>query len=376
MLSEYIAACLLIFVAEMGDKTQILAMTFATKYHVHQVLIGVMLGSLVNHGIAVVLGSYLANVAPLGLIRIIAAFAFIAFGIWTLTTKEKDEEDADRKYLGPVFTVAMAFFVGELGDKTQLAAITLATSATYPLFILLGTVSGMVLTSALGIYIGRKLGHKIPELALKLASAGVFVFFGLISLWENVPSSYMTLPNIAGFLFFLALILTYLVTKEILASKQRESSLLQRRAELLHQHIYGIRSIINELCLGEETCTKCQGRNCPVGLSKQALTAMLVQEGMGSSKDWVSPEKEDKKSFDLFTAREGLLKTMAACHMLNQTDQHLRFLDSTRQSLEQICFGKTLSFDGDLEDYLSQLKKESPVLALRLRKMIENQEIE
>src|SRR5690606_22932798 len=146
--------------AEMGDKTQILAMAFATQYQVKKVLMGVFLGSLLNHGIAVALGSYLSSVIPINTIQIIAGISFVGFALWTLKNDDDDEEEGDSKgKFGPVFTVAMAFFIGELGDKTQLTAITLSVDASYPVFILLGTVSGMILTSSLGIYVGSKIGN-------------------------------------------------------------------------------------------------------------------------------------------------------------------------------------------------------------------------
>src|SRR5690554_2998779 len=161
MIQEMIKAFFLIFIAEMGDKTQILAMAFATRFPVRKVLLGIGLGALLNHGLAVALGSSLSRVVPLSTIQIIAGAAFIGFALWTLKPENGEEEKEPRMQFGPTATVALAFFIGELGDKTQLTAITLAADARYPLLILGGTVSGMIATGALGIFIGKKLGEKI-----------------------------------------------------------------------------------------------------------------------------------------------------------------------------------------------------------------------
>ncbi|NLV91773.1 MAG: TMEM165/GDT1 family protein [Firmicutes bacterium] len=91
MIQDYLRATFLIFMAEMGDKTQILAMTFATRFAVGQVLLGVGIGSLLNHGLAVLLGTLLATVIPLTMLRLVAAISFLGFGLWTLTASADDE---------------------------------------------------------------------------------------------------------------------------------------------------------------------------------------------------------------------------------------------------------------------------------------------
>ena len=159
MLQELVTSCFLIVAAEMGDKSQILAMTFATKYSIRQVMLGVSIGALLNHGIAVALGSSLPKLISLDLVRIFAGIAFIAFALFSLAhTEDDDLEDTETNRFGPVITVATTFFIGELGDKTQLAAITLSSSAEHPLLVLAGTVSGMIITSAIGIIIGSRMG--------------------------------------------------------------------------------------------------------------------------------------------------------------------------------------------------------------------------
>ena len=173
MINELIRAFFLIFAAEMGDKTQIIAMTFATQYKVKEVLMGVFLGVFLNHGLAILLGRYISKLIPMNWIQLIAGFMFVIFGL--LALREEDVEDTkNKKSFGPIFTVALAFFVGELGDKTQLTAMTLSAEGNYPFFILIGTTLGMMATSGLGIYVGSKIGEKISDIFIKIVSSQRF----------------------------------------------------------------------------------------------------------------------------------------------------------------------------------------------------------
>lgn len=189
MTEELLGAFLLVFAAEMGDKTQILAMMFASRYKAASVLTGVFIGSLLNHGLAVLLGATLGNVIPIPVLAAVAGLAFIYFAFSSLKNEDSEEEHT-RGYKNPIIAVASAFFVGELGDKTQLAAITLSMDAVYPFIILIGTVSAMVVTSSIGIWVGSKIGKRIPETLIKVISAILFYGFGSIKLitlfWNKV----------------------------------------------------------------------------------------------------------------------------------------------------------------------------------------------
>lgn len=111
MFQELIQAFFFIFMAEMGDKTQLMAMAFATKYSLSKVLLGVALGSFLNHGLAALLGTYLTLFIPLDTIGLLAAFAFIFFGLWALKVNGDDgEENELHSRFGPVIMVASAFF--------------------------------------------------------------------------------------------------------------------------------------------------------------------------------------------------------------------------------------------------------------------------
>lgn len=172
--------------AEMGDKTQLLAMAFATKYQASKVLIGVFIATVLNHACAVALGNFITRYAAIDIwVQVIASLSFILFGLWTIRGDKLEGEDERETRFGPIVTVAIAFFIAELGDKTQLATIALATKfPANPIGILIGTTTGMLIADAIGIIIGVVMCKRIPERTIKLVSAGAFIFFGLIGSYQ------------------------------------------------------------------------------------------------------------------------------------------------------------------------------------------------
>lgn len=176
-----------VVLAEMGDKTQLLAMAFATRYKAGKVMLGVLLATVLNHALAVAVGSLLANVPGLDAwIQGIAALSFLFFGLWTLKGDTLEEGEARRRgRFGAVATVAIAFFIAELGDKTQLATIALAAkyapTAIQGAFVLAGTTAGMLVADAVGIVVSVVLCRRIPERTVKVVSAVAFLAFGFVS---------------------------------------------------------------------------------------------------------------------------------------------------------------------------------------------------
>jgi Ca2+/H+ antiporter, TMEM165/GDT1 family len=175
----FVASLLFVTLAEMGDKTQLLAMAFATRFPAQTVLSAVFVATLLNHALAVAAGRLLTNVIPLDVISLTAALSFILFGLWTIRGDTLEGEDQQRSSSGPFLTVAIAFFLAELGDKTQLATISLAVKYSDPIAVLLGTTAGMVVADSIGIVIGIVLGKRLPDTLIRLVSAGVFMVFGV-----------------------------------------------------------------------------------------------------------------------------------------------------------------------------------------------------
>ncbi len=168
----------------MGDKTQLLALSFATRFKPSHVLWGVLIGTLVVHLLSVVIGVTLTGFIPFIYLKWLIGLSFIGFGLWTLKGDSYDEKRNEKNFWGPIGTVAMAFALAELGDKTQLSTISL--SAQYRSFVgvWLGSSLGMVLADSLAIGIGIVAGKKIPEKALKIISSLIFIVFGLFILLQ------------------------------------------------------------------------------------------------------------------------------------------------------------------------------------------------
>lgn len=192
----FLGAVVMVVLAEMGDKTQLLAMAFATRFPAKAVMWGVLFATVLNHALAVAVGNYLGTSFDMQLVQMIAAASFILFGLWTIRGDALDGEDKRKMILGPIMTVAVAFFVAEMGDKTQLATVALAAKYDSTIATLLGTTTGMMIADALGIYVAIVAGKKMPEKLVKWISAFIFIAFGFLGLYTSVPKVYVTIPNI------------------------------------------------------------------------------------------------------------------------------------------------------------------------------------
>jgi putative Ca2+/H+ antiporter (TMEM165/GDT1 family) len=177
-----------IAIAELGDKSQLMALAFATRYPWPQVLLGISVATLIVHAFSVLVGSAFALVVPAGDVSIVAGVAFFAFAAWTLRGDELGEREASRAQRSAgsvVVAVGVAFFLAELGDKTMLATMTLATTEN-AIGTWLGSTVGMVLADAVAIAVGAILGSRLPERPVKIGAALAFVAFGIILVVEGI----------------------------------------------------------------------------------------------------------------------------------------------------------------------------------------------
>jgi putative Ca2+/H+ antiporter (TMEM165/GDT1 family) len=177
-----------IFLAELGDKSQLMAMAFATRFRALTVLLAVTIATLIVHAGSVLIGAAFALALPTEAIQIVAGIAFLAFAAWTLrgdTLGEDDESRARRSGRWALVTIGTAFFLAELGDKTMLATITLATTEE-PWGTWLGSTAGMVAADGVAIAVGALLGTRLPERAIKVFAAAAFVVFGAILIAQGL----------------------------------------------------------------------------------------------------------------------------------------------------------------------------------------------
>ena len=176
----------IIFVAALGDKSQLMALAFAARYRAVPILIGITIATAVVHAVSVIVGAVVGVALPTRLISLVAGLAFFAFAAWTVrgdTLGEEEEAKADRSTRSAIVAAAVAFFLAELGDKTMLATITLATTEGL-VGTWVGSTLGMVAADGLAIVVGQQLGTRLPERTIKIGAAASFVVFGLILVAE------------------------------------------------------------------------------------------------------------------------------------------------------------------------------------------------
>jgi Ca2+/H+ antiporter, TMEM165/GDT1 family len=177
-----------IFVAELGDKSQLMALAFATRYRAVPVLIGITIATAVVHLVSVLIGAGLGAALPTNWITLIAGIAFLGFAAWTVRGDELSSDEAgkaNRSVRSAVVAASGAFFLAELGDKTMLATITLASTDGL-LGVWIGSTIGMVTADALAILVGQQLAKRVPEKVIRYVSAASFVVFGVLLILEGV----------------------------------------------------------------------------------------------------------------------------------------------------------------------------------------------
>jgi len=213
------ASFVLIVVAEMGDKTQFLAMSFAAKNNAYKVLFAIFLATMANFSITVVIGQLLTTVVPLDIISLAASLSFIGFGLWTLREEVPKEENKKPARFGVVGTVFLAFFIAEFGDKTQLATLSLAAEYQSGLAVLIGAVLGMLVADGVGIVAGVVLGKHIPEKIIKWVSAMIFLIFGLAGVYEVLASK----VGLGYTALTLALLTVFCITATYFLTRKRKT---------------------------------------------------------------------------------------------------------------------------------------------------------
>ncbi len=181
-MSAFLVSFGVIFVAELGDKSQLMALAFATRYKPLPVLVAITIATAIVHLASVAIGAVVGAALPTRPINAIAALAFVVFGMWTLRGDEltsQDEERAKKTTRNVLLSVGTVFFLAELGDKTMLATVTLATREGV-VGTWLGSTLGMVAADALAIVVGRVLGSRLPERAIKIGAAAAFFVFAAL----------------------------------------------------------------------------------------------------------------------------------------------------------------------------------------------------
>ena len=170
--------------AEMGDKTQLLAFILAARFkRPLPIVLGILLATLLNHGLAGALGTWITSVISADILRWVLGLSFIGMAIWTLVPdKIEDEETQIAGKLGVFGATFITFFLAEMGDKTQLATIALAAHYVAPVMVIAGTTLGMLIADVPAVFLGNKFAEKIPMKLVHAIAAGIFAVMGVLTL--------------------------------------------------------------------------------------------------------------------------------------------------------------------------------------------------
>ena len=181
---------ILVFISELGDKTQLIALSFSSKLKFYVIILGVALGSFFSHGIAILFGSFLGNIEnPIfqNILKIITYTSFIIFGIITIKQKSSDENISSKnnsimkKNISYILFIAFSIAIGELGDKTFLASIGLGIQySCFKIVLICGAILGMIVSDSIAIIFGKLLSKKVPDNIINLCSGLLFLIFGFI----------------------------------------------------------------------------------------------------------------------------------------------------------------------------------------------------
>ncbi len=173
----------------MGDKTQLLSFVLAAKFKRRMpIILGILFATLANHFLAGYVGAWIAKVVSPHTLRWLIALSFFAFGAWALKRDEL-EEDRSLRGAGVFLTTLIAFFLVEMGDKTQLATIALAARYDSLVAVVLGTTLGMMIANVPAVWVGSALAHRVNMRAMRWVAAALFVVLGILALLAPVPGA-------------------------------------------------------------------------------------------------------------------------------------------------------------------------------------------
>jgi putative Ca2+/H+ antiporter (TMEM165/GDT1 family) len=173
----------IVALAEIGDKTQLLAFILAAKFKKPwPIIAGILVATIANHGFAGAVGSWLTSLVGPETLRWVLGVSFIGMAAWTLVPDKFDEDDAKLARFGVFGTTLIAFFLAEMGDKTQFATIALAAKYDQFLAVVAGTTLGMMLANVPAVLLGNKIAERMPTKIVHRIAAAIFLVMGVLTL--------------------------------------------------------------------------------------------------------------------------------------------------------------------------------------------------
>jgi len=343
MLIEFLKSFLLIFTAEIGDKTQILALSFSLSYSIREIFYGFLLGSIISQGLAVLAAQILYISIPSTYLYYMSAVIFLFFGFLNIVKFSDKYRRKDVNLKNTILLIALTFFIVELGDKTQLSALAIASKSNYPFFNLLGGTISILSISVLFILMSRKLGSKLPEKSIKIASSFIFIIIGIVNLTYALPD-FIT-ESLIYLVFIFGIIGIYIVIsiKFYKQTKYGDNS-LRKSSNELYKYYNRLINYIDEICLGSETCGNCMEENCIIGYTKHIIKDILYDKDIKekNTKEF-SPSLKKRFNKERVYASLSIIISFLNDHP-EYTNEELSVLNKTRNNLEVILFGKKFKF--------------------------------
>ena len=170
--------------AEIGDKTQLLAFILAARFKKPvPIVLGILAATLVNHGLAGALGAWIMAVVSPGVLRWVLSLSFLAMAVWTLIPDKIEEEETQvAQHFGVFGATLVTFFLAEMGDKTQIATVAMAAHYGTPLLVIVGTTLGMLIADVPAVFVGDRLAARIPMKLVHSIAAAIFALLGVATL--------------------------------------------------------------------------------------------------------------------------------------------------------------------------------------------------
>lgn len=173
----------IVALAEIGDKTQLLAFILAAKFRKPlPIILGILVATLFNHGVAGALGAWITSQASPGTMRWILGLSFIGMALWTLIPDKFEEGDAKLAKAGVFVTTLVAFFLAEMGDKTQVATVALAAQYNALTAVVAGTTLGMMIANVPAALLGNRIANRMPVRLVHRIAAAIFAVLGVTTL--------------------------------------------------------------------------------------------------------------------------------------------------------------------------------------------------
>ncbi|AVS83016.1 UPF0016 domain-containing protein [Paracidovorax avenae] len=188
-MEAFLVSTSIVALAEMGDKTQLLSLVLAARFRKPwPIVLGILVATTANHALAGAVGAWVTTVIGPQVLRWILGLSFIAMAVWMLIPdKLDDDETGGTPRFGVFGTTVVAFFLAEMGDKTQVATVMLAAQYSAYFWVVAGTTLGMMLANAPVVWLGERITRRVPIRAVHVVSAVIFLVLGLIALFAPAP---------------------------------------------------------------------------------------------------------------------------------------------------------------------------------------------